>query len=120
MNSLMATRIRGIHPPCSFSSIKCFDCGESNPVRRGGNSGIKFFVCDSCFTNWVSYIFYYNGDWCVYLVQPYKCLIMSSPRLSDAVQSSIDFSGIADDKTWSRKWIKIHLRKLLRLGEKNF
>jgi hypothetical protein len=45
---------------------------------------------------------------------------MSSPRLSDAVQSSIDFSGIADDKTWSRKWIKIHLRKLLRLGEKNF
>ncbi len=120
MTLLMGTSKSGSLHQCSSSKILCLQCGKEGAVRRGSDLGVSFAVCNPCFEKWICYIFCYGDQWCTYLVYPYRCLIMSSSSLSDAIQSSIDFAGLSVDKNGSKNWKKTRLRKLLRLGERNF
>ena len=111
---------RGSHPQCSFSKILCFDCGKVPGVLRKSSHGIGFVVCDPCFKHWTFYSWPDGGRWVVYLVNPYRSLVMSSSSLNDAVECMIDLSGLNVDNTWSKSWKKARLKKLLRVGERNF
>jgi hypothetical protein len=47
----------------------------------------------------------------VHLLYPYKSLIMGSSSLGDAIQCTIDFTGLDDDKNRSK-----HGKKFFRRG----
>jgi len=110
----------GSLPQCSFSNILCVDCGIQPGLLRSGRGSIGFIVCDECFKRWVFYSVPQGDFWGVYLVVPFRVLALSSVDLNDAIECLIDFADIRDDKTWSRNWIKTHLKRLLRVGERNF
>jgi len=114
MNLLKATRTRGILPQCSFCEILCFECGGSGAIMRGTKNSIHFGVCDECFEHWDCMIIPSSdaGKWSVILVYPYKCLLLSSSTLKEAVRFTIEFTNISVDKNGSKKWKKDHQKRL--------
>ena len=102
----MAITKNGNRHQCYSCEILCIECGSPEPLVRGFDDSIKFWVCDKCFSKWfIAIDSSIKGVYYIKLIYPFECFILRSRTLDAAVQSAIDFNGL-NDVNGDRKWKK--------------